>query len=230
MKKHINGEKIEKPPVDVENFQLEWIKSRRNEMGRQISGTSEEENENSDVEKQSSTKVLSHVCDTCGKRFEIYDKLVIHMKRHDRSRWKECPICKKRFPDGLARHMNTHSKVKRYICDICGAGYTQAYSLSVHKEAQHAGVKQYFCDICKNEKSYRTRDALKRHLKWHVIERVSKKSDRTYVRISEKKLKCPQCDARFSSQCFLNLHTLSAHTAEKNFECFICNKKFAYKG
>lgn len=52
---------------------------------------------------------LPEICDVCGKSFTQRYMLQSHLKRHDPSTWDVCNICKKRFPDGLKRHMRVHS-------------------------------------------------------------------------------------------------------------------------
>lgn len=49
------------------------------------------------------------ICDICGKQFKHRRMLQSHLKRHDPSKWDKCEICNKSFPDGLKRHMRTHS-------------------------------------------------------------------------------------------------------------------------
>lgn len=41
---------------------------------------------------------------------------------------------------GLKSHMSTHSGVKPYFCEVCGASFTKTYSLAKHKRI-HSGEK-----------------------------------------------------------------------------------------
>lgn len=44
------------------------------------------------------------------------------------------------FSGGLKSHMSTHSGVKPYFCEVCGATFTKTYSLAKHKRI-HSGEK-----------------------------------------------------------------------------------------
>lgn len=122
MERHIDEAILRKPPRDIENFQLEWLQAQQNQIEKQLYGNGVDE----DFKMESNSPMGRHVCEKCGREFGRSQQLAIHMKRrHDESRFKVCPICKKSFPDGLSRHMNSHFKVKNHVCDICGAAYTQ---------------------------------------------------------------------------------------------------------
>lgn len=228
MQKHIYNVTVSKPPPDIEHHQMEWVQAKQNNTQKVL-----------EVEvkgKGSPTKKLSNVCTSCGKSFLLAQQLRNHMKRHDQSRWKECPICKKLFPDGLTRHINTHLKVKDYVCDICGGAYSQSYNLKVHKETSHFADKEFFCDICKNGFIYRSREHLRMHLKSHIRKArlanggVVKSGPNAVGKIPKMIYSCVQCEATYTTSTRLKTHTMTVHTEDTPFQCLECNKKFAYKG
>lgn len=149
MKVHANEVEIEKPALDIENFQLEWLRAQQDKMQNQQCPTLVDAD--SKRETDSPINRTANICSKCGKAYARKDKLESHMKRHDQSRWKICPICNKSFPDGLLhqnlgfysvsltkllfvvglqRHMKTHLKIKEHVCDICGLAYKQVCDFS----------------------------------------------------------------------------------------------------
>lgn len=139
MSRHINEALLCKPPADIENHQLEWLKAQQNEIEKRVSV-----DEYSKLEKDSPNNRSVHICSKCGKVFSSGSLLEDHVKRrHDESRWKVCPICNKSFPDGLSRHMNSHYKVRNHVCDACGRAYTQV----CYVYSTFSFIKKYFTCI-----------------------------------------------------------------------------------
>ena len=48
-------------------------------------------------------------------------------------------------------------------CNLCGKNYTDAGGLKTHINSVHDVKKDYICELC--EKSFNTRDRLKKHVK-----------------------------------------------------------------
>lgn len=53
------------------------------------------------------------------------------------------------FVDSLRRHQNLHLNVKPFICEICGAAYSEAKVLKRHM-GKHDGTyeKRFSCEVC----------------------------------------------------------------------------------
>lgn len=51
--------------------------------------------------------------------------------------------------DSLRRHQNLHLNVKPFICEICGAAYSEAKVLKRHM-GKHDGTyeKRFTCEVC----------------------------------------------------------------------------------
>jgi len=145
-------------------------------------------------------------CDICKKRFNQMSQLknhsVIHIKNKSIAEipcWakpKNCDICKKTFSDSksLKKHVQAiHSKLKPYICQVCGHQSARKAMLQLHVR-QHTGEKPFECEDC----DYRTGDhnSLRRHRRRHT---------------GDKPYKCPYCPyAAIQSQSFKS-HLKSKH-------------------
>ena len=128
-------------------------------------------------------------CDVCEKGFNQMSQLknhaVIHLNKSSEFRhipsWakpKQCDICQKMFSDSksLKKHVQAiHSKLKPYICQVCGHQSARKAMLQLHVR-QHTGEKPFVCDSC----DYRTGDhnSLRRHKRKHT---------------GDKPYRCPYC-------------------------------------
>jgi len=122
-------------------------------------------------------------CSVCQKRFnqrsQLRNHYIMHMKKNGTNipNWakaKECDICHKVLADSkiLKKHIQAvHSKLKPYICKICGYKCSRNSNLRLHVR-QHSGSKPFECLVC----DYKTGDgsALRRHIRKHTNERPFK--------------------------------------------------------
>lgn len=154
---------------------------------------------------QTHQNLKQYKCDVCDKRFNQISQLKNHAVIHiDKSiaevpTWakpKQCDICHKMFSDSksLKKHVQAiHSKLKPYICQVCGHQSARKAMLQLHVR-QHTGEKPFNCDQCE----YRTGDhnSLRRHKRRHT---------------GDKPYKCPYCHyAAIQSSSFKN-HLKSKH-------------------
>lgn len=74
-----------------------------------------------------------------------------------------CEMCLKHFVNRsrLRSHRLTHSKVRAFRCDQCGANFKTSNCLKNHIRG-HLNI-HYFCDLCEN-KSFRGRHELRCHM------------------------------------------------------------------
>ena len=79
-----------------------------------------------------------------------------------------CPTCQKTFSpkECFKSHLNTHSKNKLYLCDICGQRYKHAAALSLHKRSHKAEYSHFKCATCNN--LFTTYTHLEEHIQVHV--------------------------------------------------------------
>lgn len=152
------------------------------------------------------------ICDICGKTFGHRRMLQSHLKRHDPSKWDKCKICDKSFPDGLKRHMRTHSGERPFTCDQCGASYTQSFALKIHKASHDNSGDEYYCDICSNGKAFYNRFKFKYHVRSHFLE----KTMRT----------CEICGFKTNN---LKSHIITRHSTLRPFKCEVCHETFKFK-
>lgn len=169
---------------------------------------------------------LPAMCDTCGKTFPHHYMLQTHLKRHDPSTWEECKICRKSFPDGLKRHMRVHSGERPYVCSECGAAYKQAYGLTMHKAIHNDSDELFYCDTCNNGKGYRSKYALKDHLKLHY--RI--KNNDSILGTTKSTWKPPKVclDCGFETYN-IRAHMIARHSTARPFKCEICTETFKFK-
>jgi hypothetical protein len=160
-----------------------------------------------EAHNQTHLNLKQYRCDVCSKGFNQMSQLknhaVIHLDKSNEltpipswAKPKQCDICQKMFSDSksLKKHVQAiHSKLKPYICQVCGHQSARKAMLQLHVR-QHTGEKPFCCDEC----DYRTGDhnSLRRHKRKHT-------GDRPY-----KCLYCPY--ACIQSSSFKN-HMKSKH-------------------
>ncbi|XP_022103633.1 histone-lysine N-methyltransferase PRDM9-like isoform X2 [Acanthaster planci] len=102
------------------------------------------------------------------------------------------------------------AQYKKYICDICGKGFSRSNTLVTHKRI-HTGDKPFKCELC--GRAFRQPGNLTRH-------RLTHTTVKPYV--------CQQCGKAFNRAS--NLHThMRTHTNYKPFTCQYCGKGFHQK-
>lgn len=116
-----------------------------------------------------------------------------------------CPVCLHNFAtkSSLNRHELTHQNVKKYVCEICGAKFSQSYSLKIHLTKLHTtGTKQFKCKVCKT--TFQREHNYKNHIRSaHPIEEDIVNS-----------FKCPDCDVPFCTIHGLSYHIRNTHSGK----------------
>ncbi|KAM3959621.1 uncharacterized protein ACR2FA_006271 [Aphomia sociella] len=100
-------------------------------------------------------RVVTAVCDTCGKGFQSSTKLRLHLLRHARPSLR-CATCGRRFYDkyALARHAAAHSGARPHVCR-CGRAFKLRAHLLRHNRV-HTGATPYECPMCDKKFKYST--------------------------------------------------------------------------
>ncbi|XP_033099478.1 zinc finger protein 251-like isoform X2 [Anneissia japonica] len=105
---------------------------------------------------------------------------------------------------------NKTQQLKKYMCDVCGKGFSRSNTLVTHKRI-HTGDKPFKCEMC--GRAFRQPGNLTRH-------RLTHTTVKPYV--------CSQCGKAFNRAS--NLHThMRTHTNYKPFVCQYCGKGFHQK-
>ncbi|XP_065217257.1 zinc finger protein 3-like [Planococcus citri] len=150
-------------------------------------------------------------CNICDKTYSSKSSWRWHQQKHILKPFL-CPKCKKSFAKEscLIAHQATHTEMKPYKCEICGARFKHNHTKLKHERYMHTEVACFECAVC--GKMFNHRTSIIQHLRVH--------SDK-------KPFRCQTCGTSFPSKSQLVSHQ-RMHSKEKNFKCGICNQRFKY--
>nr|XP_034837894.1 zinc finger protein 98-like [Maniola hyperantus] len=167
------------------------------------------------LNKHMSVHYSNAVCDSCGKGFLSYQRLITHMESHKNGTYP-CEKCKKIFPSisKLKYHDDKiHGKLakaKLAKCHKCLERFEHHYEKVNHLKDVHGVSFTYACDTC--NLVFKTRHSLSMHvIKYHT-----------------QNIICEICRKTFSERCHLKKH-MAIHTQERNYVCPICKKSYRYE-
>lgn len=204
------------------------------------------------------------LCELCGapltnKNIKLH-MAAMHQAPEERTRNFECSICGKSFlyQNNLKRHLDTHLR-KRYKCQYCEKSYSQDHSRKLHEKEHFGEVKKTLrnpfatleeknetgkpstlkpnvfvtCEICK--KNLRP-TSLKGHMSTHKndyftceicgkVLRVSGKREHMIRHSGVKNFQCVVCEKKFASKGSLEAH-IRVHTQERPYRCKYCSECF----
>ena len=103
----------------------------------------------------------------------------------------QCKTCQKCFisKSKLDRHIRTHTGEKSYECSKCGRRFRGKDQLQKH-EAIHDDERRFKCNICPDERRFKTKSALSKHMVFHY----------------EPKYPCSKCGKKFYTPTHLKRH------------------------
>ena len=130
-------------------------------------------------------------CQICHRSYSNKYNLKKHMNVHDDSKGFKCDVCLKVFPSksGLERHYKTHTGEKPFACQSCDKKFAQKGHLDRH-QATHSEIKPFKCSICPEDRFFKTKRDLNRHMVFHY----------------EPKFSCSYCDYKTHKKYNLKKH------------------------
>lgn len=171
----------------------------------------------------SHTDKKRYQCELCDSRFQYPYLLSKHIKHvHQRVKYEKkynfkCELCPREFysRQGLENHQYQHTRIKKFICDLCGSRQGTKGNLTDHIKRVHntdpSTKTKVQCHIC--GASFVDQKTLGHHI--------------SYLH-GDGKPKCHICGKIVSSKEVLRFH-INYHTGEKPFNCQYCTKSFASK-
>lgn len=143
------------------------------------------------------------LCSKCGVRFYRQQSLLRHVEIiHSATEFLKCSHCdyKSKCKTNFKRHLELHTDVKRFICELCGSSFRALATLKEHYVFVHSENREFICEVCK--KGFKNKSTLQRHMRIHS-------ESRPY--------KC-FCDRDYKRMSHLKRHMISAHqtTSKKN--------------
>lgn len=89
-------------------------------------------------------------CDECSYRAKNAADIHKHKLGVHSGQRIMCPLCGKliaAYPHNMKKHMDTHSEVPSYKCEMCPSAYRTKASLGKHRENKHFPVS-VMCSLC----------------------------------------------------------------------------------
>ena len=200
----------------------EHMKKRHEKHGCEICGKSFERKDNLKRHSKthaSPNSKRSFPCNQCGEKFQRSDTLRKHVVE-SHGEIHLCEICGKRFQilKNLTNHMKTHEVQEpesvaneRHMCEICGQQFERKGDLKRHLKI-HASPnsKQTFpCKQC--GKKFRRKDNLQKHLD---------KEHGEAAEIPQRRIRCRKCQGEvyFGTRRELVRHQLMDHTNDGDLQ------------
>lgn len=164
----------------------------------------------------------------CNQHFSSEQLLKYHRKCHATDGSIVCPECAseefKTF-NTLHTHLWRSHKVDMdlYGCKLCDFKTPILSRLHNFHAKIHSDEKNYKCAFVNCGKSFKNSKQLKNHSQVHKIKKKAKvKANPSPSDESSKRIRCGECNKRFSSESGLYIHSMEHKTDEKKFNCEEC--------
>lgn len=170
-----------------------------------------------------------YMCTICGKMYKLKPSLKDHLRAHfgKARRKQKCDVCGEKFltKAEIKEHMLTHKCRTFFSCSTCDKKFINERDLLDHM-ISHTDERPFSCSLC--GATYKR----KSHLNRHILSHEGNRKLLIPARIRRRPgvmFKCHYCGKEWPTPSLLMAHQIS-HTGERNFECHICEKRFAQSG
>ncbi|XP_060809176.1 zinc finger protein 260 isoform X8 [Amyelois transitella] len=180
-----------------------------------------------------------HICQVCGKTYEMF--LSLHKHMNDHYEHFICETCGKRFATSqrMVNHSRTHER-GHFPCKRCQETFQSHASLYAHVSRIHRSNKRYKCPIC-DEKFVSYKHRLKHLSSVHgektaifpcpscprVFDLCSRRTEHIrFQHLQERNHVCSVCGMKFFTNYELQEHSIK-HGGERIYQCDVCKKSYA---
>ncbi|XP_053623415.1 zinc finger protein 260-like isoform X7 [Plodia interpunctella] len=180
-----------------------------------------------------------HVCQICGKTYEMF--LSLHKHMNDHYDHFICETCGKSFATSqrMMNHSRTHERGD-FPCKRCDESFLSLASLYAHVAKVHRSNKRYKCPIC-DEKFVSYKHRLKHLSSVHgektaifpcpscprVFDLCSRRTEHIrFQHLQERNHVCTICGMKFFTNYELQEHSIK-HGGERIYQCDVCKKSYA---
>lgn len=130
----------------------------------------------------------------------------------------------------MRKHINTHSKLNQFPCEICSRPFHASPNLSVHlKKSHHARLRQngFLCINC--DKLFDSADSFKDHVnECAALKKTLEAGNHNDTNLKEE-YSCDFCSRKYTVYTSFFQHMQRKHYANKRksgYKCICCEREF----
>ncbi|KAK7475734.1 hypothetical protein BaRGS_00033006, partial [Batillaria attramentaria] len=181
------------------------------------------------------------ICRKCGKELASAGYMERHKKTCGVKTSKfSCPQCEELFRTirGLRLHLQSHSGVKPFTCELCGISFKAQQYLQCHKKQIHSSDRPFLCSQC--PKAFAFKHRLNAHMKEHTSagQHICQQCGSSFKTAEGLKCHlethsdarpyiCTECGRGFKQRTVLIRHVMT-HTGVRGYKCRFCDAAFVH--